>query len=116
MLLMLDVAVRRAAATRRHAVRRCQIDESMQRWLPGRFPFGFQGEGDKPWKLALPNNKKPMRNRSIRRRLRADAVQKSLSDCVLAPCKTLASIQATQWGHCAATSYKRSCGRILQAL
>ena len=44
MLLMLDVAVRRAAATRRHAVRRCQIDESMQRWLPGRFPFGFQGE------------------------------------------------------------------------
>ena len=44
MLLMLDVAVRRAAARRRHAVRRCQIDESMQRWLPGRFPFGFQGE------------------------------------------------------------------------
>ena len=44
MLLMLDVAVRRAAATRRHAARRCQIDESMQRWLPGRFPFGFQGE------------------------------------------------------------------------
>ena len=44
MLLMPDVAVRRAAAARRQAVRRCQIDESMQRWLPGRFPFGFQGE------------------------------------------------------------------------
>ena len=84
MQLMLDVAVRRAAATRRHAVRRCQIDESMQRWLPGRFPFGFQGEGDKPWKLALPKKGGPVRNRWIRRRLRVDAVQKSLLDGVLA--------------------------------
>ena len=44
MLLMLDVAVRWAAPIRRLAVRRGRIDESMQRWLPGRFPFGFQGE------------------------------------------------------------------------
>ena len=44
MLLMPDVAVRRAAPIRRHAVGRGRIDESMQRWLPGRFPFGFQGE------------------------------------------------------------------------
>ena len=89
MLLMLDVAVRRAAATRRHAVRRCQIDESMQWWLPGRFPFGFQGEGDKPWKLAIPKPRGPVRKRSIRTRLRVDAVQTSLLDCVLAACKTL---------------------------
>ena len=44
MLLMLDVAVRRAAPIRRQVVGRGRIDESMQRWLPGRFPFGFQGE------------------------------------------------------------------------
>ena len=80
MLLMLDVAVRRAAATRRHAVRRCQIDESLQRWLPGRFPFGFQG-GDKTLEAGTSkegrSRAKPLDPQTTRRRHRRQALQDS---------------------------------------
>ena len=52
-------------------------------------PFWLPGRGDKTWKQAIPKPRGPVRKRSIRTRLRVDAVQKSLLDCVLAACKTL---------------------------
>ena len=60
MLLMLDVAVRRAAATRRHAVRRCQIDESMQRWLPFWLPLSIAKRWSQLPKGQLPKSRSPL--------------------------------------------------------
>ena len=79
-------------------------------------PFWLPGRGDKTWKQAIPKPRGPVRKRSIRTRLRVDAVQKSLLDCVLAACKTLAASKPNSVGPLCGYKLPALCSEFLQAL